>query len=164
MPHRPATEADLDTIIELIRGLAEYEREPDAVHLDPDELRAYLFGPRTYAEILMAETEAGENAGFALFFHHFSTWEGKPGIYLEDLFVRPEYRGHGYGRELLTAVARLAVQRRCARFEWAVLDWNEPAIGFYRKLGAVAMDQWTTYRMTGKALEALAQHGSGNTR
>jgi GNAT superfamily N-acetyltransferase len=164
MPHRPATEADLDTIIELIHGLAAYEREPDAVHLDREELRRHLFGPRPYAEVLIAETEAGANAGFALFFHNFSTWEGKPGIYLEDLFVRPEHRRQGHGRELLAAVARLAVERGCARFEWAVLDWNEPAIEFYRRLGAGAMDEWTTYRLAGAALETLAVPGSGSAK
>ncbi len=155
MPLRPAGEADLDTIIELIHALAEYEREPDAVRLDREELRRHLFGARPYAEVLLAETE-GENAGFALFFHNFSTWEGKPGIYLEDLFVRPQYRRHGYGRELLQGVARIAVERGCARLEWAVLDWNEPAIAFYRSLNAVPMDEWTTYRIVGMALDDLA--------
>ena len=157
MPVRPAVEADLDTVIELIHALAEYEHEPDAVRLDREELRRHLFGARPYAEVLLAESEAGENAGFALFFHNFSTWEGKPGVWLEDLFVRPEHRRGGYGRELLRAVARLAVERGCARFEWSVLDWNEPAIAFYRSLGAVAMDEWTTYRITGSALEELAR-------
>lgn len=156
MPLRPASEADLDTIIELIHALAEYEREPGAVRLEREELRRHLFGPRPYAEVILAETETGESAGFALFFHNFSTWEGKPGIYLEDLFVRPEHRGQGYGKALLVALARLARERGCARLEWAVLDWNEPSIQFYRALGAVAMDQWTTYRVTGEALERLA--------
>lgn len=156
MPLRPATEADLDTIIELIRALAEYEREPDAVRLDRADLGRHLFGPRPYAEVILAETEAGASAGFALFFHNFSTWEGKPGIYLEDLFVRPEFRGQGYGKALLAELARLAVERGCARLEWAVLDWNEPAIQFYRALGAVPLDEWTTYRLTGEALARLA--------
>jgi GNAT superfamily N-acetyltransferase len=164
MSHRPATEADLDTIIALIRGLAEYEREPDAVQLVHEELRQHLFGPRPYAEVLMAETAAGENAGFALFFHNFSTWEGKPGIHLEDLFIRPEHRREGFGRELLAAVARLAVERGCARFEWAVLDWNEPAVEFYRRLGAVAMNEWTTYRLTEQALKTLAAPRVGGER
>ncbi len=159
MPLRPAEESDLATIIELIHGLAEYEREPDAVRLDPEELRRHLFGARPSAEVLLAETESGESAGFALFFHNFSTWEGKPGIHLEDLFVRPEFRGQGHGRALLVAVARIAAERGCARFEWAVLDWNEPAIAFYRRLGAVALDEWTTYRVDGEALERLAQIG-----
>ncbi len=159
MPLRAAVEADLPTIIELIRALAEYEREPDAVRLDPAELGRHLFGPRPYAEVLLAETEAGENAGFALFFHNFSTWEGKPGIHLEDLFVRPQFRGRGFGRALLSAVASLAVERGCARLEWAVLDWNEPAIGFYLRLGASALDEWTTYRVEGGALADLAGGG-----
>lgn len=156
MPLRPAVETDLDTIIELIRALAEYEREPDAVRLDRAELGRHLFGPRPYAEVLLAETEAGENAGFALFFPSFSTWEGKPGIHLEDLFVRPAFRGQGHGRALLEAVARTAVERGGARLEWAVLDWNEPAIGFYRRLGASSLDEWTTYRVEADALRALA--------
>lgn len=154
---RPATEADLDTIIELIHALAEYEREPDAVHLERDVLRGHIFGPKPYAEVILAETDAGASAGFALFFHNFSTWEGKPGIYLEDLFVRPEYRGHGYGKALLVELARVAVERDCARLEWAVLDWNEPSIQFYRALGAVPMDEWTTYRVTAEALQDLAR-------
>lgn len=156
MPLRPARESDLDTIIELIRGLAEYEREPASVTLDRDELRRHLFGPRPYAEVLLAETDQGEVAGFALFFHNFSTWTGKPGVYLEDLFIRPQHRRHGYGRELLRALARLAVERGCGRLEWAVLDWNEPAIAFYRALGAGTMDEWTTHRLAGDALTALA--------
>lgn len=156
MPLRNATEADLDTIIELIHALAEYEREPEAVRLERETLRAHLFGPRPYAEVVLAETAEGSSAGFALFFHNFSTWEGRPGIWLEDLFVRPEYRGHGYGKALLAELARLAVERGCARLEWSVLDWNEPSIAFYRGLGAVAMDEWTTYRLSGEALAALA--------
>lgn len=157
MPLRPATEADLDTIIELIHALAEYEREPEAVRLVPGELRRHLFGPRPYAEVILAETGEGASAGFALFFHNFSTWEGKPGIYLEDLFVRPEFRGQGYGKALLAELARLAVERGCARLEWAVLDWNEPSIQFYRAIGAAPMDEWTTYRLSGEALATLAR-------
>lgn len=156
---RPATEGDLDVIIELIHALADYEREPDAVRLDRETLRGHLFGPRPYAEVILAETPEGASAGFALFFHNFSTWEGRPGIYLEDLFVRPELRGHGYGKALLAELARLAVERGCARLEWAVLDWNEPSIQFYKALGAVPMDEWTTYRVTGPALRALANQG-----
>lgn len=155
MPIRPAREADLDTIIELIHALADYEREPEAVVLRRDDLRRHLFGERPYAEVLMAETEAGVSAGFALFFHNYSTWEGRPGIWLEDLFVRPEHRGNGHGRALLAELARIAVERGCARLEWSVLDWNEPSIGFYRALGATAMDEWTTYRLTGDALHML---------
>ncbi len=156
MPLRPATEADLDTIIELVHALADYEREPDAVKLDRDAFRGHLFGPRPYAEVILAETPEGASAGFALFFHNFSTWEGKPGIWLEDLFVRPELRGHGYGKALLSELARLALERGCARLEWSVLDWNEPSINFYRALGAKPQDEWTTYRMTGPALTTLA--------
>jgi GNAT superfamily N-acetyltransferase len=158
---RAAVETDLDTIIELIHGLAEYEREPDAVTLDREELRQHLFGDRPYAEVLLAEDAPGRVAGFALFFHNFSTWLGKPGIWLEDLFVLPEERGNGYGKALLARIARIAVERGCGRFEWSVLDWNEPSIQFYRSLGAVAMDEWTTYRITGDALARLAGEARG---
>ena len=157
MPLRPATEADLDTIIELVHALAEYEREPDAVRLNREEFGRHLFGPAPYAEVILAETAEGASAGFALFFHNFSTWEGKPGIYLEDLFVRPELRGHGYGKALLVELARLAVERGCARLEWSVLDWNEPSIAFYKALGARPQDEWTTYRVTGEVLLGLAR-------
>ncbi len=156
MPLRPANEADLDTIIELVHALADYEREPDAVKLDRETFRNHLFGSRPYAEVILAETPDGDSAGFALFFHNFSTWEGKPGIWLEDLFVRPELRGHGYGKALLAELARLAVERGCARLEWSVLDWNEPSINFYKALGATPQDEWTTYRITGPALASLA--------
>lgn len=155
MPLRPATEADLDLVIELIHALADYEREPEAVTLDREELRRHLFGPRPFAEVIIAEDGTGTAAGFALFFHNFSTWLGKPGIWLEDLFVRPEHRGHGYGKALLVELGRIAVERGCGRLEWSVLDWNEPSIAFYRSLGAVAMDEWTTYRLSGQALDAL---------
>ena len=156
MPLRRATPYDLDTIIELIHGLAEYEGEPDAVRLEREEFANHLFGERRYAEVILAETEAGANAGFALFFHNFSTWTGKPGIYLEDLFVRPELRGRGYGKAMLVELARIAVDRGCGRLEWSVLDWNEPSIGFYKSLGAVPMDEWTVFRVSGAALEQLA--------
>ncbi len=156
MPIRPAAESDLDTIIGLIHALAEYEREPGAVTLEREELRDHLFGPHPFAEVLIAETDGGANAGFALFFHNYSTWAGKPGIYLEDLFVRPELRGAGYGRALLVALAGIAVERGCGRFEWSVLDWNEPSIAFYRALGAIPMEEWTVYRVAGDALTALA--------
>lgn len=158
MSLRPATEADLDAIIALIRGLAEYEREPDAVTLDREELRRHLFGPRPYAEVILAEDDS-LTIGFALFFHNFSTWMGKPGIWLEDLFVMPEYRGRGHGKALLVELARIAVERGCGRFEWSVLDWNEPSIAFYKSLGAAPMDEWTNYRLTGVALERLARLG-----
>ena len=156
MPLRRATSDDLDTIIDLIHGLAEYERAPEAVKLDRDEFARHLFGPQPYAEVILAETDGGESAGFALFFHNFSTWAGKPGIYLEDLFVRPHFRGHGYGKALLVELARLAVERGCARLEWSVLDWNEPSIAFYKALGAVPMDEWTVQRLSGDTLERLA--------
>lgn len=158
MPLRAARPSDLDTIIALIRGLAEYEREPESVRLDRAELERNLFGPRPYAEVLIAEEEGADPAvGFALFFHNFSTWTGKPGIWLEDLFVWPEFRGKGYGKALLAELARIAVERGCGRFEWSVLDWNQPSIDFYRALGARPMDDWTTYRVDGEALEQLAR-------
>jgi GNAT superfamily N-acetyltransferase len=153
---RPATAADTPTIASLIRGLAEYERLTHTFVLDEERLRTHLFGPRPYAEVLLAE-EGDTVAGFALFFHNYSTFLGQPGIYLEDLFVRPEHRGRGHGKALLTAVARLAVERDCGRLEWAVLDWNEPALRFYRSLGAVPLDDWTLYRLSGNALQAVAR-------
>lgn len=155
MPLRRAVDSDLDTIIAFIHGLAEYEREPAAVVLDREELRSHLFGLKPAAEVILAETEAGEAAGFALFFQNFSTWTGKAGLYLEDLFVRPELRGHGFGKALLVELARICVERGYGRFEWSVLDWNEPAIAFYRSLGALPMDEWTVYRVSGDALRAL---------
>ena len=155
MTIRPGTEADLDTIEELIRALAVYERMADEVVMDAELLRKSLFGERRYAEVLIAE-EGGEAAGFALFFHNFSTFVGRPGIYLEDLFVKPEHRGKGYGKALLKRLAELAVERDCGRLEWAVLDWNEQAIGFYRRLGARPNDEWTVYRLAGDALSNLA--------
>ena len=152
---RDATPEDTHTIAELLRALAEYERLSHEVVLDEDELRAHLFGERRYAEVVLAE-EAGEAVGFALFFHNYSTFLGKSGIYLEDLFVRPEHRSGGHGKALLAHLARLAVERGCGRLEWSVLDWNEPSISFYRSLGAVAMDEWTVYRLSGDALRRLA--------
>lgn len=161
MAIRPATPNDLDTIIELIHGLAEYEHEPEAVRLDRAEMHEHLFGARPFAEVLIADTDDGSSAGFALFFHNYSTWEGKPGIWLEDLYVRPELRGQGHGKALLTAIARIAVERGCARFEWSVLDWNEPSIAFYKAMGAVPMDEWTTYRLSGEALREAADERRG---
>jgi len=152
---RNAVEADLDTIIAFICALADYERLADAVRLDRAVLAQHLFGARPMAEVLIAETD-GVPIGFALFFHNFSTFEGKPGIYLEDLFVVPEARGAGAGKALLAELARLAVARGCARLEWWVLDWNAPSIAFYKSLGAVPMDEWTTFRLDGAALERLA--------
>jgi len=152
---RPATEADLGTIEELIRALAAYERMADEVVMDAELLRKGLFGDRPYAEVLIAEVD-DEAVGFALFFHNFSTFLGRPGIYLEDLFVKPEHRGSGLGKALLKRLAEIAVERDCGRMEWAVLDWNEPSIGFYKKLGARPNDDWTVYRLTGEALQKLA--------
>jgi len=152
----PATPDDLPLILALIRELAEYERAPHAVEATEETLGESLFGEEPAAEALIARWE-GEPLGFALFFHNFSTWTGRRGLYLEDLFVRPSARGRGVGKALLTRVAEIAVERGCPRFEWAVLDWNEPAIGFYRKLGARPMDEWTVYRMSGDALRGLGR-------
>ena len=151
---RPATAADLPLIAQLIRDLAEYERLAHEVRFDDQVLAEKLFGPRPYAEVVIGEID-GTAQGFALFFHNFSTFEGRPGIYLEDLFVRPEARGSGLGKALLSHLAALAVERDCARLEWWVLDWNEPAIGFYKKLGARFMDEWTVMRVDGDALQQL---------
>jgi len=159
---RAATASDTATICQLIHGLAEYERLAHEVRLDENQLRDHLFGPRPYAEVLLAEDE-GEVIGFALFFHNYSTFLGKPGLYLEDLFVRPEYRGKGHGKALLQAVAELAVQRRCGRLEWSVLNWNETAIGFYQSLGGVPLDEWTVYRLTGEALRAASNRGKAQS-
>ena len=152
---RPARPDDIGEIAALIRGLAEYEKLADEVVLDENVLREHLFGPRPYAEVLLAE-EDGESVGFALFFHNFSTFLGKPGIYLEDLFVKPEHRGRGHGKALLTELARLAADRGCGRLEWSVLDWNESAIGFYRGLGAKPVDGWTVYRIDPRAIDHSA--------
>lgn len=152
---RPAVEADAPLIYALIVELAEYERSPQDVHSTPEMIREALFGPRPAAEALIGEID-GAAQGLALFFHHFSTWSGKRGVYLEDLFVRPAARGSGLGTALLRELARLTVSRGCPRLEWQVLDWNEPAIGFYKALGAVAMDKWTVYRLSGEALGRLA--------
>ncbi len=152
---RTALVDDLDLIIGFIRALADYERLADAVVLDRILLGCHLFGDKPMAEVLIGEID-GVARGFALFFHNFSTFEGKPGIYLEDLFVEPEARGSGLGKALLARLAQLAMERGCARLEWAVLDWNEPSIAFYQALGAKAMDEWTVFRMDGAALMALA--------
>jgi GNAT superfamily N-acetyltransferase len=151
----PATERDARVILELIKGLAEYERLGYAVTADEALIRASLFGPEPAAEAIIARV--GEEAvGFALWFHNYSTFLGRRGLYLEDLFVRPEWRGRGIGRALLARLARIAIDRDCGRMEWAVLDWNAKAIGFYRSLGAEAMEDWTIYRLTGSALTRLA--------
>ena len=148
---RPATPADVPLILTLIRELAEYEREPDGVVATEEQLREHLFGVRQYAECVIGEVD-GVAQGFALFFHNYSTWRGRPGLYLEDLFVRPPARGAGLGKALFRHLARVAVARGCARMEWAVLDWNEPAIGFYKRMGATALDEWTVWRLTDEAL------------
>jgi len=151
---RPATPADLPLIAQLIRDLAAYEKLASEVRFDEAVLGQKLFGERPYAEVVIGEL-GGQAQGFALFFHNFSTFEGKPGIYLEDLFVRPDARGSGLGKALLAHLAALAVERDCARLEWSVLDWNEPAIGFYQKLGARLMDEWTVMRLDGAELSQL---------
>ena len=153
---RPAVAADLPLIAQFIRDLAEYEELAHEVRFDEEQLGRNLFGPRPYAEVVIGEVD-GVPQGFALFFHNFSTFEGRPGVYLEDLFVRPQARGAGLGKALLAHLAALAIERDCARLEWWVLDWNAPAIGFYRKLGARPMDEWTVMRVDGAALTELAQ-------
>ena len=150
-----ATERDVPLILRLIHGLAEYEKLAHEVTATEAGLRETLFGARPAADVIIGYT-GDTPVGFALFFPNYSTFLGKPGIYLEDLFVLPEWRGHGFGRGLLTHLARLAVERGCGRFEWSVLDWNDPAIGFYESLGAQLMDGWSIFRLTGDALQKLA--------
>jgi GNAT superfamily N-acetyltransferase len=150
-----ATERDVPLILSLIKGLAEYEKLAHEVTATEDKLRATLFGPRPAAEVVIAYADEAP-AGFALFFHNYSTFLGQPGIYLEDLYVVPQSRGRGLGRRLLSHLAQIAVERNCGRLEWSVLDWNEPAIGFYRRLGARLMDEWSIFRVTGDSLRALA--------
>ncbi len=157
---RAATAADVPIILELIRALATYERAPNDVTATEDGLSKVLFGEKPAAEVLLAfENETA--VGFAVFFHNFSTWLGRPGLYLEDLFVRPEDRGKGYGRALLIHLAKIARDRGCGRMEWAVLDWNEPAIQFYRKLGGKPMDEWTVFRLTRDGIAKLADAAPG---
>lgn len=163
---RPATPADIPLILDLVRELAEYEREPHAAVATAQQMHRALFadprkeGPGAgIAECIMGELD-GVAQGFALFFHNFSTWTGRPGIYLEDLFVRPNARGVGLGKALLKHLARLAVDRNCGRFQWSVLDWNTPAIDFYKSLGAEPMDEWTVYRVHEEALKRLADKAS----
>lgn len=155
---RPAVAADVPLVLDFIRALADYERLRDACVATEDALHATLFGARPAAEVVLAELD-GAPVGFALFFHNYSTFLAKPGLYLEDLFVRPAARGHGVGKALLVHLAGLAVARGCGRFEWSVLDWNAPAIGFYRALGAEPLDDWTVMRVTGEALGRLAGGG-----
>jgi GNAT superfamily N-acetyltransferase len=152
---REATEADIPVIVWFIRQLAEYERLLHEAVMTEETLRESLFGSRPGAEVLLAYHD-DKPVGFAVFFHNFSTFMGKRGLYLEDLFVIPEMRGKGFGRALLVRLAKIARDRNCGRFEWAVLDWNKPSIEFYKKLGAVPMDEWTIFRVTGDALKRLA--------
>lgn len=156
---RPAQPDDVALILSLIRELAEYEKLGDQVIAEPEQLAEHLFGVRPFAEVLIGEVD-DQAVGFALFFHNYSTFLGKPGIYLEDLYVRPAVRGTGLGKALLGRLAVLAVERGCGRLEWSVLDWNEPAIGFYQSLGAHPLDDWTVYRLSGAALRDLAEKTS----
>jgi len=152
---RTANESDVALILSFIRALAVYEKLEHKVVATEETLRSTLFGNPRFAEVLIGE-EDGTPIAFALFFHNYSTFLARPGIYLEDLFVKPEARGRGYGRALLARLAAISKERNCGRVEWAVLDWNTPSIAFYRSLGAVSLDDWKTFRLTGDALEALA--------
>ncbi len=152
---RPATPDDVDALLALVHDLAAYERAPDAVQMTAPMLRAALFCTQPLAQAVLVEHQSSI-AGFALYFTSFSTWTGKAGLYLEDLFVKPQARGNGFGKALLRHLAGEAVRRGCARFEWQVLDWNQPAIDFYTSLGAEPLDEWTRYRVSGAALHALA--------
>lgn len=152
---RPATAADVPQILALIRALAAYEREPDAVAATEADLLRDGFGPNPFFHALMAEYD-GRIAGFALYFFNYSTWAGRPGLYLEDVFVYPELRGRGIGKALLRRVAAIAAENKCPRLQWEVLDWNTPAIEFYRSLGAEFLDEWRNVRMTGEAIARLA--------
>lgn len=161
---RPATPDDLDDLVRLIAALAEYERLTHLLEVTPDKLRPHLFGARPVAEALVAEldeAEGGAIVGFALFFTNFSTFLAQPGLYLEDLFVEPAHRSLGIGKALLQALGRLAVERGCGRFEWSVLDWNEPAIRFYEAMGASVLPDWRICRVTGAALQRFGQGGAG---
>ena len=152
---RTARAEDVPIILQLVRDLATYERAPNEVTATEEQLVEVLFGPRPSAEVMLA-FEEDTAVGFAVFFHNFSTWLGRPGLYLEDLFVKPEVRGKGYGRALLVHLAKIARERGCGRMEWAVLDWNDPAIQFYHKVGAAPMDEWTVFRLTGEGIAKLA--------
>lgn len=152
---RPATAADSETLLRLIVALAEYEKLTHLVEATPAKLEAALFGARPQAEAVIAEVEGGQAVGFALYFHNFSTFLAKPGLYLEDLFVEPAWRGHGIGKALLRHLAALALERGCGRFEWSVLDWNQPSIDFYEAMGADVMPDWRICRVTGDALTRL---------
>ncbi|MCZ6819922.1 MAG: GNAT family N-acetyltransferase [Calditrichaeota bacterium] len=152
---RQAQEEDVPLLLDFIKQLADYEKLSHVVVADAESLRRTLFGQIAFAEVILADYQ-NQSVGFALFFHNYSTFLGKPGIYLEDLFVVPAMRGKGIGRELLKYLARLTKERNCGRLEWSVLDWNKPAIEFYKNMGAVPMEQWTVFRLTGKALERLS--------
>jgi GNAT superfamily N-acetyltransferase len=160
---RPARVEDVPVILELIRELAAYERAPDEVNATEEQLVDVLFGEKPVADVLLA-FEGKSPVGFAVFFHNFSTWLGRPGLYLEDLFVKPDKRGKGYGRALLVDLAKVARDRGCGRMEWAVLDWNEPAIKFYRSLGAKPMEEWTVFRLTRDGIAKLAQSESTSAK
>ena len=151
---RPASKEEIPLVLTFIRELARYERLEHEVTATEEDLREALFGARPYAEVVFACLE-GSPVGFALYFHNFSTFKGRPGIYLEDLYVLPEARGRGIGKRLLEHLAAAALERRCSRLEWAVLEWNDPSICFYRSLGAVPLDDWRIFRLTGEALEQL---------
>jgi GNAT superfamily N-acetyltransferase len=159
---RKAQRADVPLILELIRGLAIYEREPDAVKTTEADLLRDGFGPEPYFHCLIAEHD-GHPAAFALYFFNYSTWLGRPGLYLEDLFVQPEFRGLGIGKALLAQVAAIAIEKDCPRLQWEVLDWNTPAVDFYRALGADFLDEWRNVRMTADSIAALAAHAPGLT-
>jgi GNAT superfamily N-acetyltransferase len=157
---RPATPADVPQILAFIHDLAEYEREPNAVHATEDDLLRDGFGPNKRFECLIAEWDASGTsvaAGFALYFHNYSTWRGHAGVHIEDLYVRPEYRGKGIGKALLTRVAAIAVEEGCSRLQWDVLEWNTPAIGFYKQMGAQMLMDWRTMRVTGDQLQMLSK-------
>ena len=153
---RPARESDVDDLLRLVQELAAHERAAHEVRATADQLRTALFGPTPAVHALVGEDEDGAVVGFALWFLNFSTWEGVHGIYLEDLYVEPGHRGSGLGTALLRALAQTAVQRGYARFEWSVLDWNTPSVDFYRRLGAVPMEEWTVFRLSGDALQQVA--------
>ena len=158
---RPVTPDDMEVLANLVRELAVYERLEEFAKATPDDLRRHLFGPRPAAEAAVAEV-VGQPVGFALWYATFSTFRGRPGLYLEDLFVRPEFRGRGIGKALLATIARLAVERGCGKLEWSVLNWNEPAIGFYRALDARPLDEWMVYRLDGEPLRRLAATAPGS--
>jgi GNAT superfamily N-acetyltransferase len=160
---RPATPADVPVILQLVRALAAYERAPEAVVATEEDLLRQGFGAAPRFSVLLAEQD-GEVAGFALWFFTFSTWLGRPGMWLEDLFVRPEMRGRGIGKALMLELARIAVREGCGRFEWNVLDWNQPSLDFYRSLGARQLDEWVGCRVEGNALRALAARTQGDER